>query len=34
MTHERQLRDRFTRATQKDVDRWEGSHKIQALRLL
>ncbi|WP_180178627.1 dihydrolipoyl dehydrogenase [Acinetobacter sp. YH01005] len=28
MTHVRQLRDRFTRATQKDVDRWEASHKI------
>ena len=28
MTHVRQLRDRFTRATQKDVDRWEASHKV------
>lgn len=28
MAHVRQIRDRFTRATQKDVDRWEASHKI------
>ena len=28
MTYVRQLRDRFTHATQKIVDRWEASHKI------
>lgn len=28
MSHVRQLRDRFTAATQKDVDHWEASHKI------
>ena len=28
MTYVRQWRDRFTRATQKDLDRWETSHKI------
>ncbi|WP_291338774.1 dihydrolipoyl dehydrogenase [Acinetobacter sp. UBA801] len=28
MSHVRKLRDRFTAATQKDVDRWETSHKI------
>ena len=28
MNHLRSLRDRFTRATLKDVDSWETSHKI------
>lgn len=29
MSHVRYLRDRFTRATLKDVDSWESSHKIK-----
>ncbi|MDQ9021672.1 dihydrolipoyl dehydrogenase [Acinetobacter sichuanensis] len=28
MTHVRQLRDRFTKATLKDVESWDNSHKI------
>lgn len=34
MTHVSQLRDHFTRATQKDLDRWETSHKISGFRRL